>query len=613
MWTHPHGLRLRARIAVRLGQMSMRRRRVPDARTHHRQTLTTAVAAVVLGVALASCSIAHVDSGPKVRPPVARDVSDVTTTTIEVGGSTTLPTAQPLTYSIAWEAVDDRTDVGTITVPVDYDDPQGATLELTVARHKADPDERIGVLATNNGGPGGGREHDGAQCGELVPARDHRSVRRRVVGSSRHRRVGRVVDCIDDSEYDRFFAEPDLTPDDAAERQENIDIAREFAERCVDRVDHLTSIGTNNTARDLDAIRQALGEPQLSYFGFSYGSELGGVWATLFPATVRAAVFDGATDPTADSLERTKDQWVGFESALDTFLAQCSADDDCAFHNDGDAEGAFDALMAQLDASPLPSADGRAPVSRDVAATAVLQSMYSDSYWPALEQALEDAAGGDGAGLLELNDAYYRRAPDGTYTNLIESFQAITCMDQVERETVAESDASAADLVGVAPRLFPYTTGSYSCTFFPPSPDPRRRDHGHRGRPDRGDRNDRRPEHAAREQPGDGRRPRGRTARDRGGRPAHWLPHQLVRERPGGGLPRQPRGARRRNHLLVRRVRPSPVASRAEGCQSGRMGQSRKLLRSSGPPWVRIPRLPPHEVVHRCQSPMHDLCGFSSG
>ena len=124
------------------------------------------------------------------------------------------------------------------------------------------------------------------------------------------------------------------------------------------------------------------------------------MWATLFPATVRAAVFDGATDPTADSLERTKDQWVGFETPSTRSSPQCSADDDCAFHNDGDAEGAFDALMAQLDASPLPSADGRAPVSRDVATTAVVQSMYSDSYWPALEQALEDAAGGDGAGLL---------------------------------------------------------------------------------------------------------------------------------------------------------------------------------------------------------------------
>ena len=284
---------------------------------------------------------------------------------------------------------------------------------------------------------------------------------------------GGSVDCIDSEEYDRFFAQADLTPDDDAERQDVIDLAEEFAARCVERVDDLVYIGTNNTARDLDAIRQALGEEQLSYFGFSYGSELGGVWTTMFPTTVRAAVFDGATDPDVTPTERARDQWVGFEAALEMFLAECSADSDCAFNNDGDAEGAFDALMAQLDASPLPSANGRAAVNRDVATTAVVQSMYSDRYWPALEQALEDAQGGDGAGLLALNDAYYRRESDGSYGNLIESFQAISCLDQATRPTVEQSDLDAEQLIGVAPRLFPYTTGSYTCTFFPPAPDPR--------------------------------------------------------------------------------------------------------------------------------------------
>ena len=453
---------------------------MPNAPIHSRRTLTTAVAAVVIGAALASCSISHDDSASP-PPPLTRDVSGVTTTTttivsaggVAAGASTSLPAPAPPTYSITWEPAADRTEVGTITVPVDYSDPQGATLDLRVARHKADPDRRIGVLATNNGGPGAAASTMALNAESWFPSEitdrfDVVSWDPRGTGAS-----GASVDCIDDSEIDRFFSEPDFSPDDAGERQANIDLAREIAERCVERVDHLTSIGTNNSARDLDAIRQALDEPQISYFGFSYGSELGGVWATLYPTTVRAAVFDGATDPTADPIERSKDQWIGFENALDTFLAQCSADSDCAFHNDGDAEGAFDALMAQLDASPLPSADGRVAVSRDVAATAVVQAMYSDAYWPGLERALEDAAGGDGAALLQLSDAYFRRNTDGTYSNLIESFQAITCMDEVERPTVEESDAKAVDLIGVAPRLFPYTTGTYTCTFFPPSPDPR--------------------------------------------------------------------------------------------------------------------------------------------
>ncbi len=129
--------------------------------------------------------------------------------------------------------------------------------------------------------------------------------------------------------------------------------------------------------------------------------------------------------------------------------------------------------MASLDESPLPSAGGRVAVNRGVAVIAVAQAMYSERYWPALERALEDAALGDGAGLLQLNDAYYGRRADGTYGNLIEAFQAINCADEVERPTVDEADANVDETLAVAPRIFPYTTGSYSCTFFPPALDPR--------------------------------------------------------------------------------------------------------------------------------------------
>ncbi len=196
---------------------------------------------------------------------------------------------------------------------------------------------------------------------------------------------------------------------------------------------HVGLLGTNNSARDIDAIRQALGIEQISYFGFSYGSELGGVWSTLFPTTVRAAVFDGATDPNADALQSSLQQGAGFEASLTTFLAQCSANPECQFHNDGDAEGAFDQLMLRLDESPLPSLNGRVEVNRSVAVLAVAQAMYSDSYWPSLERALGDAVAGNGAGLLALNDAYYQRRADGTYGNLIEAFQAINCADDPER------------------------------------------------------------------------------------------------------------------------------------------------------------------------------------
>ena len=380
---------------------------------------------------------------------------------------------QPLDYEIIWEETAGRVDTGRLTVPLDYADPQGETIDLYVARHRADGD-RVGILMVNNGGPGSPASSMAVNAtswfqSPLTSRFDIIAWDPRGTGVS-----DGAVDCIDDNEYDQFYASGDITPDDEAERAELVELAREFAQRCIDRVGRpLQYIGTNNSARDMDAIRQALDEVQASYFGFSYGSELGAVWATMYPTTVRAAVLDGASDPNADGVEATRQQWVGFENALNTFLAECSDDSSCAFHNDGDAEGAFDRLFASLDESPLDGPEGRADVSLAVAVTGVVRAMYSDQFWPALERSLDDAANGDGDGLLALQDAYYQRRSDGSYSDLLESFQAISCADDPERPTVEEADADAERLIGSAPRLFPYTTGSYSCSFFPEALDPR--------------------------------------------------------------------------------------------------------------------------------------------
>jgi len=386
---------------------------------------------------------------------------------------TTLP-PEPLDYEITWDSTAGLVDVGRLTVPLDYADPQGDTIELNVARHRAEGDGRIGILFVNNGGPGAPASTMAVNAtswfrAALTDRFDVIAWDPRGTGAS-----GGAVDCIDDDEYDRFFAEGDVTPEDPAEKEQLVATAEEFAEQCIDRVGRaLQYIGTNNSARDMDAIRQALDEPQASYFGFSYGSELGAAWATMYPTTVRAAVLDGASDPNADSTEATRQQWVGFEAALNTFLAECSANTSCEFHNDGDAEGAFDALFASLDDSPLPGPDGRADINLGVAITGVARAMYSDQFWPELEGSLADASNGDGARLLALQDSYFQRQADGSYSNLLESFQAISCADDPARPTVAEADEDAESLIGAAPRLFPYTTGSYTCSFFPESLDPR--------------------------------------------------------------------------------------------------------------------------------------------
>ena len=188
---------------------------------------------------------------------------------------------------------------------------------------------------------------------------------------------------------------------------------------------------------------------------------------------MRAAVLDGASDPEADAIESSRQQLQGFSASLDTFLARCRDDEECEFHNDGDPTAALDVLLDDLDDRPVPSESGRPDVNRDVAITAVVQAMYSESFWPALERSLSAAQEGDGSGLLALHDSYYQRETDGTYGNELEAFQAISCADTPERPTIDELADESAMLNDVAPRLAPEGSVGFFCTFFPEALDPR--------------------------------------------------------------------------------------------------------------------------------------------
>ena len=154
-------------------------------------------------------------------------------------------------------------------------------------------------------------------------------------------------------------------------------------------------------------------------------------------AEVSAGLRAGRSGIVADPERRER----GFQSSLETFLDRCAADEQCAFHNDGEPRTAFLELMAELDENPLEVDGGRPPVNRDVATVATVQAMYSTSYWPALEESLASAQQGDGEGLLALNDAYYQRRSDGSYGNELEAFQVISCADTSDRPTVEETDA----------------------------------------------------------------------------------------------------------------------------------------------------------------------------
>jgi pimeloyl-ACP methyl ester carboxylesterase len=247
-----------------------------------------------------------------------------------------------------------------------------------------------------------------------------------------------------------------------------IDLTQEFVDLCVERNgEMLKYISTEASARDMDSIRNALNEDKISYFGFSYGSELGATWVTLFPDTVRAAVFDGASDPNASGFDQSMAQLKGFEQQLDAFLANCAKRVACKIYNNGKPAALFDQLAIDIDTKPIVVSGDRTPVTQGVFYTAVVQAMYSNTLWPQLETALADAAKGNGAQLLALYDDYFQRQPDGSYGNELEAFLAISCLDDPEGSTVADVDADVARFAAAAKRLGENFGYGYACALWP--------------------------------------------------------------------------------------------------------------------------------------------------
>jgi pimeloyl-ACP methyl ester carboxylesterase len=371
---------------------------------------------------------------------------------------------------IEWKACDGSTsaqvECGNIEVPFDYADPEQGSFVLNIRKHNAaSPADRIGSMMVNPGGPGFGGSSlaDDAQyyfSQDLIDHFDIIAWDPRGTGETTP-----AVNCVDT--FDEYFG-LDSPPETPEEKQALIDASQAFNDKCAENSGTiLPYISTKASAQDINSLRLALGEEKVSYFGFSYGSELGTTWATMFPETVRAIVVDGAVDPNASSTQEGLNQAKGFEGQLSTFLKQCSEKTTCEFHNGGNAEAAFDKLVLDIDTTPLEVSKGRTLVTQGVLFTAVAQAMYSDYYWPQLSEALHDAQLGDGKGILQLYDDYYQRNTDGTYGNELEAFLAISCLDDPGATSIEEVDSRIEEFIAAAPRLGGNFAYGYSCALWP--------------------------------------------------------------------------------------------------------------------------------------------------
>ncbi|GAA4684852.1 alpha/beta hydrolase [Streptomyces chumphonensis] len=361
-----------------------------------------------------------------------------------------------------------------LTVPLDYEAPDAADdIEVAVVRARATDDgEPTGSLLVNPGGPGGSAV-DFVQnfAGVGLPA-DVRAAYDIVGMDPRGVSRSEPVECLTDEEMDAH-TQTDVTPDDAAETAALKEANDAFAAGCADDAGELLGhVSTVEAARDLDVLREVLGDEKLTYLGYSYGTFLGATYAGLFPSRSGRLVLDGAMDPSLPAEKLNRDQTAGFDTAFTAFAEDCAEQSDCPLGDDPEAAGAtLASLLADIDEKPLPTGGDR-ELTESLATTGVISAMYTEQYWPRLRQALTDARDGDGAGLLALSDSYYERAPDGSYGNLMYANAAVNCIDQPAAFDGAEAaEAAVPDFEKASPvfgRNFAYS--ALICTDWPVEP-----------------------------------------------------------------------------------------------------------------------------------------------
>ncbi|MEU6353716.1 alpha/beta hydrolase [Streptomyces sp. NPDC047072] len=354
----------------------------------------------------------------------------------------------------------------TLKAPLDWNKPEGDTIGLALIRAKASGSEkrRIGSLVFNFGGPGGSGV-------TTLPAfgTDYAPLRTRYdLVSFDPRGVGRSapVECLNDPQLDAYFQQ-DATPDTAAERAALVSHTKEFNTACEENSRKvLPHVRTTDAARDMDLMRQVLGDRKLYYFGISYGTELGGVYAHLFPKNVGRAVFDAVVDPTQDSEQGSLGQAEGFQLALDNFAADCtSRTEDCPLGDTAqDVESRIAKLLADLDRKPVPGS-GQRLLTQTAATNGIAQALYSKDFWEYLTDGLERAYDGDGSVLMLLSDAMNGRSQNGEYSNLTAANVSINCADEKPRYTTAQVEQRLPEFRAASPLFGDYLAwGMLSCT-----------------------------------------------------------------------------------------------------------------------------------------------------
>ncbi|GAA2428532.1 alpha/beta hydrolase [Actinomadura vinacea] len=356
-------------------------------------------------------------------------------------------------------------------MPLDYQKPEGKQAELALLRVPARGKDPIGSLVLNPGGPGcPGTDHAALTAAwarsPITERFDLVGFDPRGVGASKP-----ALDCHTDAARDRDAKLTTIPAGlDVWTEQQTHRLVKQCAKRSGGK-QVLAHVGTRDVARDMDVLRQALGDDKLSYAVSSYGTRLGAVYAEMFPKKVRALVLDAAVDNLNGTRKRRLQQAAGMQAAFERLAAACATEQkqDCPLGTDPErATQELQKLLRPLIDKPARTSDGRELTFRQ-AVDGVDTALYSKASRPTAIAGIAELKAGKGDTLLKLRDSSHGRTADGAYSAASEATMAINCLDE-ERSTPEQETALAREWHKAAPYSDPIREVRDGCEQWPVKP-----------------------------------------------------------------------------------------------------------------------------------------------
>ena len=450
-----------------------------------------ALAALMLSTALTACqpqiSTASAATPTSVPTPTDQASAPASNSTGSPGNSTGGSTASPggsnggsqsdapqglesfYSQTIDWKDCSNETTTfqcGTVTVPLDYDHPDGQTITIALKKLPAsDGNAEHGSLFLNPGGPGGSGVEAMTSAPrvseELRAAYDIIGFDPRGVGQST------PITCWTNDEIKQHLANPsdDAGPTDPLKgvtyknvaAQNKIDRGAANAARCAQHSqvpELLDHVGTRDVARDLDVLRATNGNAKLNYLGVSYGTRIGAIYADLFPGRVGRVVLDSAMDPSKRSGGEIRAEQITFlEGALRRYVEHCQAQDGCPLTGSTDeAVAQLAAFVDGLDKNPLTAPDSDATINTQDATAIIQQHAVAQPNWDALTAMLTPAmTNHDGTLMVKAKQNSSDLSPETTVEEVVSQaneqimLAAVICNDNPDAgSTASDWDAQTA-------------------------------------------------------------------------------------------------------------------------------------------------------------------------